>query len=207
MKRKVCSPLLTSIATVASLAIGAAAPVYADSPGRTYGPMMDCPMAPGAMMGPGMMGGMMGGGMGMGQGMMGGYGPSVTGMGPLYMLDLSDEQRAKINKITDEERTKHWATMGKIMEEQNKLRDLLQVETPDAKKVGAAYGAIAQLQRQMVETHVQARNQAEQVLSKAQREQLRNWQRGMGDRGWGMGPGTMGPGYGPRGMGPGMMNP
>jgi len=156
------------------------------------------------MMGGGM--GMMGGGMGMmggGMGMMGGG----MGMGPLYMLDLSDEQRTKINKISDEVRMKHWATMGKIMEEQSKLRDLLQVDTPDPKKVGAAYGAIAQHQRQMVEAHVQARNQAEQVLSKEQREQLRNWHRGMGGRGPGMGPGMMGPGYGPRGMGPGMMTP
>jgi len=176
-------------------------------------------MASGGMMGPGMMGGyggygpemmgggmmgmMMGGGMGMGPGMMGG---GMMGLGPLYMLNLSDEQRSKITKIGDEERQKHWATMGKMLEEQNKLRDLLQADTPDAKKVGAAYSALAQLQRQMLETHVQARNQAEQLLSKEQREQLKSWRRGMGGRGWGMGPGMMGPGYGPGGMGPGMMN-
>jgi len=214
MKRNVRSQLFKSIATVGALTIGAAVPVYADPPAGGYGPMGDCPMGMmggyggygSGMMG-GMMGMMMGGGMGMGPGMMGGYGGGMMGMGPLYMLNLTDDQRAKINKITDDERTKHWATMGKIMEEQNKLRDLLQVDTPDAKKVGAAYGAIAQLQRQMVETHVQARNQAEQLLTKEQREQLRNWQRGMGGRGMGMGPGMMGPGYGPRGMGPGMMTP
>jgi len=210
MTYRVFSRAVANIAAIATFAFGALAPANAEtstpsSPG--YGPMGNCPMASGGMMGPGMMGGgmmgMMGGGMGMGPGMMGG---GMMGLGPLYMLNLTDEQRSKITKIGDEERQKHWATMGKMLEEQNKLRDLLQVDTPDAKKVGAAYGAIAQLQRQMIETHVQAHNQAEQLLNKEQREQLKNWRRGMGGRGWGMGPGMMGPGYGPGGMGPGMMN-
>jgi len=169
--------------------------------------------------GPGMMGG-----MGMGPGMMG---EGMMGMGPLYMLNLSDEQREKITKIMDEERQKHWQVMGQMMTEQNKLRDLYQADTPDPKKIGAAYEAIAKQQRQMIETHIEMRNKAEQLLTKEQREQLHNWRRGMGGPGWGMGygrmgqgpmqpgqmqpgqmgPGPMGPGYGPRGSGPGMMGP
>ncbi len=145
-------------------------------------------------MGPGMMsGGMMGGGYGMGPGMMMGYG-APSG------LDLSGEQRTKIDKIFDAERKQHWSVMGKMMDEQNKLRDLYAQETPDPKKVGAVYGKIAKLRQQMIETHVQASNQAQQVLTKEQREQLRQWNRG----GWGWGP--RGPAAGqPGAAGPGMM--
>jgi Spy/CpxP family protein refolding chaperone len=192
--------------------MGGYGPGYGMGPGMMGGGMMG--MGPGMMgggMGPGMMGGgmgmmggpgMMGGGFGMGPGMMGGG----FGMDPLYALNLTDEQRAKVEKILDEERKKHWDTAGKMMEEQNRLRDLYQEDTPDPKKVGAVYGSIAKLQQQMVENHIQARNQVQQILTKEQREQLQQWRRG----GWGPGPrGGYGPGYGPRGMpGPGgMMGP
>jgi len=195
------------------------------SPGMMGGGMMGMGpgmmnMMMGGMMGPGSSGGMgpgMMGGMGMGPGMMG---EGMMGMGPLFMLNLSDEQRGKITKIMDEERQKHWQVMGQMMSEQNTLRDLYQADTPDAKKIGAAYEAIARHQRQMIETHIDMRNKAEQVLTKEQREQLHNWRRGAGGPGWGMGygrmgpgpmqpgqmqPGQMGPSGGQRGMGPGMM--
>ena len=179
---------------------------------------------PGYGMGPGMMGGYggYGGGYGMGPGMMGGYGwgpgmmnmmmgmmggfgsgygmgPGMMGygMGPLYMLNLSDSQRDKIEKIRDGERQKHWDIAGKILEEQNKLRDLYQAEPQDPKKIGAVYGNIAKLQQQMLEIHVQANNDAQKTLTKEQREQLKQWYRGM----WGRGQG----GDYPQGMGPGMM--
>ena len=174
--------------------------------------------------GPGMMGGygpgygMMGGGYGMGPGMMhggygygpmgmmgGGYGYGMRpgmGMGPLGMLDLSDEQRTKLNKIFDAERQQHWAIMGKMMQEQNELRDLYNTDQPDPKKVGAVYGEIGKLQQQMIETHLQATNQAQSILTKEQREQIRQWYRG----GWGPGWGPRGPATGKPGtMGPGMM--
>jgi len=129
----------------------------------------------------------------MGPGMMMGY-------GALYGLDLSDEQRAKIDKIFDAERKQHWGIMGQMLEEQNKLRDLYNADEPDPKKVGAVYGQIAKLRQQMLETHVQASNQMQQVLTKEQRDQLRQWNRG----GWGWGP--RGPAGGrPGAAGPGMM--
>ena len=152
-------------------------------------------------MGPGMMGGY-GGGYGMGPGMMGGgyggygMGPGMMGYGALNGLDLSDEQRSKIDKIFDAERKQHWAIMGQMMEEQSKLRDLYSIDEPDPKKVGAVYGQIAKMRQQMLETHVQASNQVQQVLTKEQRDQLRQWNRGgWGPRGPAAGrPGTTGPG-------------
>jgi Spy/CpxP family protein refolding chaperone len=150
-------------------------------------------------MGPGMMDGHgygMMGGQGMGPGMMGGYGggPGMMGgygMGPYAMLGLSDDQRNKINKIHDAERKQHWAIMGKMMDVENKQRDLLAHSEPDPKKVGAAYAEMSKLRQQMLETHVQANNDMQKVLTKEQREQLRQWHRGMrGGQG----------GVGPRGM-------
>ena len=154
------------------------------------------------MMGGGMMDMMMGGGPGGGMGMM--------GMGPMSMLDLSDEQRGKIEKISDDVRRKNWDTYGKIMDEQAKLRDLYSGETVDARKAGAVYGNISKLQQQVFEANIEAHNRVQAVLTKEQKEQLRQWSRGgMGGRGM-MGPGGRG-GYGPGnrpggGMGPGMMN-
>lgn len=180
-------------------------------------------MGPGGgmgMMGGGMMDMMMGGGPGGGMGMMGMGGPGMGmmgggmmgGMGPVWMLDLTDDQRGKIEKIQDDVRRKNWDTYGKIMDEQSKLRDLYSGETVDAKKVGAAYAGIAKLQQQVIESSVEAHNRVQAVLTKEQKDQLKQWSRGgMGGRGM-MGPGGRG-GYGPgnmprsgMGMGPGMMN-
>ncbi|MHB8623264.1 MAG: Spy/CpxP family protein refolding chaperone [Sulfuricaulis sp.] len=150
-------------------------------------------------MGSGMMGG-----YGMGPGMMGsGMGPGMMGSGPFENLDLSDDQRSKLNHISDAERKQHWDIMGQMMEAQNKLRDLYAVEEPDPKKVGEVYGTIGQLQQQMIETHVQANNEMLEVLTKEQREQLQQehhgaWGPGKGphepaaDQGNAIGPGMMG---------------
>ena len=201
--RKSMISKLVGMTFAAALVVSAASAWAQDA--DEYGGYGPYGMGPGMMggyggygMGPGMMGGyggmgMMGGGYGMGPGMMGGY-------GALNGLDLSDEQRTKIDKIFDAERKQHWSVMGKMMDEQNKLRDLYAQETPDPKKVGAVYGEIAKLRQQMLETHVQASNQMQQVLTKEQREQLQQWRRG----GWGWGP--RGPAAGKPGTpGPGMM--
>jgi len=189
---------------------GGYGPGYGMGPGTGMMGMGPGMMGGGYGMGPGMMGGgyggmgmmgmgpgmgMMGGMMGMGQGMMGGYG--VMGM-----MDLTDDQRTKMTKTFDAERKQHWAIMGKMMEEQNKLRDLYNVDKPDPKKVGAVYGEIAKLQQQMIETHIQATNQVQDMMTKEQREQFRQWNHG----GWCQKPGTHGPAAGQRGnMGTGNM--
>lgn len=162
-------------------------------------------------MGPGMMGGsgmMMGGGMGMGPGMMGGsgmmgmgagmMGGGMMGLHGLNMLDLSDEQRGKINAIHDKLRKQHWEVMGKMMDEHNALRDLYDAETLDGKKIGATYDRIFKLKQQMIDTGIKAHNDAVAVLTKEQREQLKQLRRGRGMGGPGMG------GRGPMGQG-GMM--
>jgi len=152
------------------------------------------------MMGPGMMDGYgMGPGMMRGHGMMGGFGGDghmgMMGFGALGMLDLTDDQRSKIEKIHDEERKQHLAVMGKMLDAQSKMRDLCATDEPDPKKVGAVYAEMAKLQQQMLETHVQSSNQMKALLTKEQREQLKQWHRGgwgpRGDRRGMPGPGNM----------------
>jgi Spy/CpxP family protein refolding chaperone len=139
--------------------------------------------------------GMMGRGMGYGM-MGGGMGGGMMGGGPYHLLNLTDDQRGKINKLRDEERRKHWETMGKIMDEHARLRDLYDADKRDTQAILKVQDQINAHQRKMLELHLNTRNQIEALLTQEQRDQLRSWHRG----GWGMGPGMMGPGYGGRGM-------
>jgi len=121
---------------------------------------------------PMMGGGMMGGGAGPGScGMMGG-GMGMMGSSAFGSLDLSKDQQAKINKIQDDMRKQHWAIMGKMMDEQSKLRDLYGEEKLDSKKIGAVSDAVHALRKQMIESRIDATNRMREVLTKEQREQL-----------------------------------
>jgi Spy/CpxP family protein refolding chaperone len=125
--------------------------------------------------------GMMGGG-----GMMGGYGygrGGMMGLGALQAMDLSNEQLGKINQIQDETRRKNWGVMGKLIDEQSHMRDLFLADRRDPAAIGKQAMKIADLRRQMLEASVDAHNRVEALLSKEQREQLRNGYR----RGWMMG--------------------
>ena len=136
--------------------------------------MMDDDM--GMMSGMDMMGGSgMGGGMSMmgGQGMCGSMGMMRGGMGPLLMLNLTAEQRTKINAIHDGLRKEHWAIMGKIMDEQAKLRDLFEAEKPDTKKIGPVFDTIFSLRKQMILTSIDAKNSVREVLTKEQLDHRR----------------------------------
>jgi Spy/CpxP family protein refolding chaperone len=167
------------------------ATVLADDSDRYRGP--PCDMMGGMGMGMGMG---MGPGMGMGNGMMGG-GMGMMSMGPYHMLDLTADQRTKANKIQDDLRRKHWETMGKIMDEQARLRDLYDADKRDNAAILKVHDQIDQLHRKMREAHLGAESQIEALLTKEQRDQLKQMRRG-GPRGMGMGPG--GTPNAPRGM-------
>ena len=155
-------------------------------------------MSPGMMMGPGM--GMMGPGMGHGMmgmmdddwdddGMMGGrgmrgMGPGMMGMGPGMMggygpagaLNLDESQQKKITQIQDELRKKHWDLMGKMNDEQAKLRQLYYYSGQrDPAAIGKQYQRIQDLRRQMVESSIEAQNRTDAVLTPEQKEQMRRF--------------------------------
>lgn len=130
----------------------------------------------------GMMGGMCGheGGM-MGCMMEGHGGGKMMGsprMNEVMSLDLNDEQRSKINKLSDELKHNNWATKGLIMDESAKLRDLYAADKRDPSAIGKEYQKIFDLQRQMIEATITTQNRIEELLTPDQRAQLKKMHSG-----------------------------
>jgi len=86
-------------------------------------------------------------------------------------LAPSDVQRARTKQIIQTVCKEHWELRGRMMQEQSRLRDLLNERTPDPKIVGSTYCALYKLNQQMLETHLQARNEIYQLLSPEQRKE------------------------------------
>ena len=130
---------------------------------------------------------MRGYGMGMmdgsGMGMMGGPGMGMMGMGhmgmgpSLWQLDLSDKQREQAWQIMREMRDKQWELMKKAHDSGANMSELYSNPTPEPDKVGKAYSNMADLQRQMLENHVEAQNRIYQLLNEEQRKQLQEKRR------------------------------
>lgn len=173
MATKSQSSLVMAAALAALLS---AHPAAADDREYGRGPLVGG-YFPGPMgYGMGMMHGYGGYGMGMmrgwgGQGMMHGWG----GRGALDALDLTDDQRAKIDKIQDETRKTHWSFMGAMMEHQAKIRDLYQALDPDTDAIAKAYRELGELQQKMVESSLAAQKGVEALLTKEQKEKLRRY--------------------------------
>jgi Spy/CpxP family protein refolding chaperone len=179
---------LTGVSVVLLLALMSTASPAFDRPC-----MMDDDMMPGGGMGMGYGMSMMGMGqgvMGYGMGMMGGGADMMGPVGPYGMLDLTPEQQTRINKILDDLRKQHLAVMGKMLDEQAKLRDLFNEEKLDSKKIGAAYDALSAQRRKLIETRADATNSIREILTKDQRDELKQMMRG---KGYGKGSGMSGP--------------
>ena len=124
--------------------------------------------------GPGMMGGY-GPGYGMGPGMMGGYGPGY-GMGPGMMggywrgygaLNLTEEQRDKIDSIQEDLSRKQWELMGRMHSQSYRFGD------SDDAAARKAYQEMAAAHKEMFETMLDARKRIDSVLTPEQRKELR----------------------------------
>jgi len=193
MKSTIFRKTLVAAALAGAAALGTAAFAqgYGYGPGYGMGPGMMGGYGPGYGMGPGMMGGWggHGPGYGMGHGMMGGYGPGygmgpgmMWGYGPGYGLNLSDEQRSKIDKIQEDTGRKQWDLMAKMQEERGRLNELVYSDKRDDAAIGKSYERVSKLRRQMFDNSLAARKQIDGVLTKEQREQLRSG--GYGRRGY-----------------------
>lgn len=139
----------------------------------------------GCMIGPGMIGhGAIGG-----SGMMGGSGTMGSGSATaaprgdmaseLAMLELSPDQQSRIGQIQQEALQKDLGLRQQIGNEQQKLRQLLLQDKPDPKAVGEAYDKVAQLQRQLIQSRVEAQNRIEVLLTPEQRHQFQQNRRRM----------------------------
>jgi len=102
----------------------------------------------------------------------------TQGLGPVWMLDLTQAQRTELGKIQDGLRKQHWELQGKQQDQYTKLRDLNAAETPDKGAIDATYDDIFKLRRQFVQATTDARAKADKVLTAKQRQALTGWRRG-----------------------------
>lgn len=173
-----------SLPLLAALLAGTAQAVE-PQPGYGPGMMGGYGMGPGMMggYGPGMMydgdgaygPGMMGG-YGMGPGIMGGYGMGPgMGLGPIWALELNENQRRAIDNIMAEQHKQQWTAMSAMIGAQGRLRELQMAEQWDEKAIARIYDDIFKQQRAMIEANIRARNRIQDQLTAEQKEQLRRW--------------------------------
>lgn len=109
-------------------------------------------------------GGGYGPGQGMGPGMMGGgYGPGYAA------LNLTDEQRKKIDAIQEEVWGKQGELMGRMHAQSYRMHDFGKADDAAARK---AFDEMAAAHKQMFETRLEARKRIDAVLTPEQRKQL-----------------------------------
>lgn len=129
-------------------------------------------------------------------------GPMMGGLGPIWKLDLNDDQLAKVRIIQQELATQSLELQGKVLEAKAQLPKLYAATPMDAKAIGKVYARIFGFYQQMLRNRIQAHNQVTALLNSEQRKRYERWRSGM------MGPEMMGPHMmGPMapGMGWGMM--
>jgi Spy/CpxP family protein refolding chaperone len=124
----------------------------------------------------------------MGQG-PGGRGPGMMGLG---QLNLTDDQRAQIQKLMEANRQAHQPEQQKMADAQKALRDAIFADAgPDESAIQTAQAQIQALEPQMAQHRVATEVAIAKILTADQRKQMREMPR--------MGPGA--------GRGRGMMRP
>jgi len=154
---------------------------YGPGAGGGYGPGMMGGGYGQGMMGPGMMGGY-GQGM-MDPGMMGGYGQGMMGpgmmggmgYGMLNQLNLTTEQRNKINDVHQDQAKKNWDVIGKTQEEAFKLQRLMNAEKRDRPAIVTQYKKLQEARTLMFQANLEAQDKIEGVLTKEQKAMLRRY--------------------------------
>jgi Spy/CpxP family protein refolding chaperone len=126
-----------------------------------------CGMGPGMVGGQGRGHGMMGS-QGQGHGMMGGPGPEA-----LEKLGLGDEQRGKVREIHRDLQRKNHALMGSMRDLRWQSEDAAKAAEFDETAARKRFDAGAAIRKQMFEARLEARKQVDAVLTKEQREKLR----------------------------------
>ncbi len=138
-------------------------PVNGPGNGPGHGPMFGQGYGPGYWgMGPGVMPGL----PGAGRGYMGASGPG--GLWGLERLDLNAEQRTQIARIQDEFAASHDTLLRSMHGQDGPPHGHMFDDSADRR----SYERQAELQKQMFEAHLQARQRILAVLTPAQREQL-----------------------------------
>jgi Spy/CpxP family protein refolding chaperone len=126
-----------------------------------------------------------GGGSAIGMGHMGGGHSGM--MGKFKGLGLSDEQKAKMSDIQYKLHKRHWELMGPMIDQQQALKKARAGDRPDPAAVGAVYGKIFDLKRQMIEARIAAKNSSMDVLTDEQAAKMKEMKKMQGHGGMGHG--------------------
>ncbi|MFZ2417026.1 MAG: Spy/CpxP family protein refolding chaperone [Smithellaceae bacterium] len=125
----------------------------------------------------------------------------------LERLNLTDEQKVKIEALQDANFKATKPTREKIFDKSVELRRLWLQANPDKNKISDAQKELRTLRNEMEDKTTALQLEVRKVLTPEQNEKLANsrWGRGpgFGPRGGMRGPGEFGPGPGP-GSGPGL---
>jgi len=197
--RSIVAGMLVGIAATGMTATGVIETASAHQMGGGgMGPGMMGPDSTGSQnMGPGMMDrGVMRSGAGsqnMGPGATAGVGPGTMdtdpkggycpacgaemGSGRYFGLDLDQTQRNKIAEIEKRARERQWNLMGQMREAQYKLQQLRSKngDNINAPGMSAQAAKVDELQQQMVEANMKARDQVKSLLTAEQRDRLIHW--------------------------------
>ena len=126
--------------------------------------------------------------------MMGRGGPGGPGPGGFMQhLNLTDDQRTKVQSLMEQQRQAHQGEMEKMMDLQQQLKNAIFADAGPADTTGVQ-GQIAALQAQLEADRINLQKQVALILTPDQRKQVRDM------------PGP-GPFMGGRGMGRGQMGP
>lgn len=118
-----------------------------------------------------------------GMGHMGAGHMGMMGYNYMYMLDLSESQRKSMRNIQKGTRTQQLTLHDKLTEHADELYPLYKEDKQDAKKIGSIYKNIFDIKRQQIELSITRKNKAYDVLTKKQKEQLKEWKSSrMGNR-------------------------
>jgi Spy/CpxP family protein refolding chaperone len=99
----------------------------------------------------------------------------------LRALNLSEEQRAQIERLREETRRANWNVMGQLMSERFAMRQLMRAEKVDPAAVVAQQGKIDELSRQLLKARLETRNRIQAMLTPEQQRIFRTLpMRGMG---------------------------
>jgi len=106
---------------------------------------------------------------------MGGEGYMTARLRAVWTLDLSKDQKSKIRAIQRDLRAKHWALEDKVELASDKLFDLYNSDSRDAKAIGKVYGEIFDYRQEIIEIAIEAANKVEAELTKEQLASLKKW--------------------------------
>lgn len=119
-------------------------------------------------------------GMGMAQGgPMMGHAMPRQGMGaprPFAGVQFTEEQRKQIQAMMESERKTHEQRVEKMLGLQKQLRELYMAEKWDAQAITRLYENIHAEQRKTIAAMAEARNKVYDLLTKEQREQMKQRQ-------------------------------